>query len=165
MVQSLETPTATSDPAVVGTFQRVTLALAAATCLGAALELAMLRHWGTRTQLLAWLVLGIVVVGVVLRAISRSITAVRTARWVAVLAVIGSGVGMYFHLSSNLEIGPNNPAYRDTWDSMSVISQWWAAATGSVGATPLLAPGMIALAGILLAVSTIGMSARTGRAG
>ncbi|QSE84865.1 hypothetical protein [Rhodococcus koreensis] len=50
---------------LVGSFCAVLIGLAAFTCVGAALELASLRHWNEFDQFIPWFVLAPVAVGIV----------------------------------------------------------------------------------------------------
>jgi hypothetical protein len=64
--------------------------------------------------------------------------------------VLGSAFGVYEHVGANLAAGPLSGRYAADWESMPAVSQLWAAVTGAVGALPVLAPGMVGLAGALL---------------
>jgi hypothetical protein len=107
---------------LVSVYRRLLTWLGIGTALGACAELAMLRHWQGPGQLVPW----------------------------AVLAVLGGAFGVYEHVGANLAAGPLSGRYAADWESMPAVSQLWAAATGAVGTSPVLAPGMVGLAGALL---------------
>lgn len=125
--------------------------LATATAVGGLIELAMLRHWDG-IQLVPWVVLGLVAVvgGVTARGGPP-----RLAQATGALGLLGGGLGVWQHLAANHALGPQLAQYAQTWDGMSALEQWWLAATGAVGAAPALAPGMLALAGVLLIVAVL----------
>jgi hypothetical protein len=41
-----------------------------------------------------------------------------------------------------------------SWESLPAAAQWWKAATKAVGPAPVLAPGILAFAGLLALAST-----------
>jgi hypothetical protein len=110
----------------------------------------MLRHWHGPGQLVPWAVLAMLLLAAAAWLVRRSAATARVLQGTAVVAAVGSAFGIYEHLSANLDSGPLSGRYAAGWESMSAMSQLWTAATGSVGAAPLLAPGMVGLAGVLL---------------
>lgn len=138
-----------APPAVSLTrLRRATAGLASAAALGGMVELALLRHWDGR-QLIPWFILGsITVVGLVTAGGGPA----RLARATGGLGLLGALAGVWFHVSGNHALGPT---LVDGWDSMSPPAQWWEALSGSLGANPALAPGLLGLAGALLIVSVL----------
>lgn len=131
--------------------RRIVALLASAAALGGLVELAMLRHW-EGSQLIPWFVLALVAgVGVATAAGGPR----RLAQVTGVVAVLTAGIGAWQHLTANLALGPQLARYAQTWDSMSTLEQWWLAGSGAIGSAPLLAPGMVALAGVLLVVAVL----------
>jgi hypothetical protein len=65
--------------------------------------------------------------------------------------------GVYEHIASNYEAGPLDFRYADRWATMSMPARVWAAASGTVGPSPALAPATLALAGACLVLATIGL--------
>ncbi|MDO5503900.1 MAG: hypothetical protein Q4G67_12065, partial [Actinomycetia bacterium] len=133
--------------------------LATAVAVGGLVELATIRHW-EGLQLIPWFVLAIVaVVGVVALDAPPLLT-----RLVGTIAILGGALGVLQHLLGNLALGPHLPEYADAWPSASVLEQWWLAASGAVGAAPPLAPGLVAISGALLLISSIGSRSRAATA-
>ena len=118
-------------------------------------ELATLRHWNSTEQLVPWIVL-IVVAALAVAVWSKASPALlRLARLVAIGAVASSMFGMFEHIKENYDTAPLDRHYGPLWNSMSSLSKVWHAATGSVGPSPLLAPGLLAQAGLCLALATV----------
>lgn len=142
---------AASESATLAKIRRVVAVLASVTALGGLVELAMLRHWDG-IQLVPWFVLSLVaVVGVVTAGGGPA----RLAWATGVLGLLGGALGVWQHVAANHALGPRVAEYAQTWDSMSVLERYWLAGTGAVGAAPALAPGMLALAGVLLIVAVL----------
>ncbi|WP_262106654.1 hypothetical protein [Arthrobacter sp. Marseille-P9274] len=142
--------TGTDSVALVAVYRRILTWLGIGTALGACVELAMLRHWHDAGQLVPWAVLAVLLAAAAAWLVRRSVATARIMQGTAIVAVLGSAFGVYEHIGANLAAGPLSGRYSAVWDSMSAVSQLWAAATGSVGASPVLAPGMVGLAGVLL---------------
>jgi len=132
------------------------LGLAAVGVLLTGIELAMLRHWGTFERNIPWFVLAVTAVAIAALAISRDRRTVIAARLVGVVVAASSVYGIVQHVISNHDAGPLDGRYADTWSSMSALTQWWKAATETVGPTPPLAPAALALGGVCLWLATIG---------
>ena len=128
--------------------QQITALLASAAALGGLAELAMLRHW-SGVQLVPWVILSIILITGVVTARGGSRLLARVA---AGLGLIGAVAGGYFHVTGNHALGPH---LIENWDALGVLEQWWAAFSGTIGANPALAPGLLALAGALLLVSVM----------
>jgi hypothetical protein len=147
------TVTSAGESASLLRIQRILAVLAAATATGGLAEMAMLRHWAEPGQLLPWLVLAAVIVAAALVLLDRAPR--RLGLVVGAAAVVTGGIGVVLHLLQNLEIDPMLARYAQTWDSMSLPERLWAAVNGSIGGAPLLAPGMVTLAGVLLVLAVL----------
>jgi hypothetical protein len=103
-------------------------------------ELILLDHTEQALQWIPFVVSGAGVIAVAGAFISPGRTTMRILRWVMAAVALSSFVGVYYHFSGNLaftmEINP----------SFSVADAIWPAMKGSY---PLLAPGILFLAGIL----------------
>ncbi|MEX5298114.1 hypothetical protein RCG67_04955 [Kocuria sp. CPCC 205292] len=138
------------DARLVPVYRRVLTLLGIGTVLGALTELAMLRHWQGPAQLVPWAVLAVLLLGAAAWLVRRSAGTARTVRIAAVVSVLGSAYGVYEHVLANLRAGPADPRYAGVWESMSGAAQLWAATSGAVGPSPVLVPGTMGLAGVLL---------------
>ena len=148
------------DDRLVGALRRALLALAGAGVAVTAVELAMLRHWGSFTRNIPWAVLAITAAAIVGVAVRPSRPMFVTARITAAVVTASTAYGIVQHVIANHDAGPLDARYADRWDSMSAWSQWWAAATESVGPSPPLAPAALALGGVCLWLATIGWTLR-----
>lgn len=137
--------------------RRAFLLVAAGTCGGAVLELAMLRHWDGLDQLVPWVVLAALAVGIAAVALKPTPRVLLAARLLAVGSAFAGAFGVWEHVSSNWETAPLSATWASTWDTLSPLQQWWEAATGGAGIAPPLAPGFLALTGICLALATTGL--------
>lgn len=134
--------------------RRSMLGLAAAGILATALELATLRHWTTTTQLIPWFVLGVLAIGVLVLVVGPSPGMIRVVRTIALVAAISGLYGLYIHVQSNYDAAILDYHYTDRWPNMSLISKLWAASTGQVGPSPVMAPAVLSQCAICLALAT-----------
>jgi hypothetical protein len=134
----------TADP--TWPFRRGLLGLAGMTVLGIAVELAVERHWTQPGQLIAWaaLMLTGVAAGLLLRAPTAQ--RVRAARLLAVIVVCSAVVGIWQHIAANYDAAPLDFRYGATWASLPELERWWLAISKTVGPSPPLAPGALAIA-------------------
>ena len=155
--------TGVREAVLVARFRRGLLTLAASAAAGTALELAMLRHWNGVDQLVPWATLVMVAAGIAIVAFSGARAAVLTGRAIGCGSAIAGVFGVYEHIASNYEAGPLDFRYADRWATMSMPARVWAAASGTVGPSPALAPAILALAGACLLLATFGLpSAQVG---
>lgn len=134
--------------------RRSMLGLAAAGIIATALELATLRHWTTTTQLIPWFVLGICTIGVLIVGFgSRQM--IRVVRFTALVGAIGGLYGLFIHVQSNYDAAILDYRYTDRWPTMSLTSKLWAASTGQVGPSPVMAPAVLTQIGVCMFLSTI----------
>lgn len=136
------------------TLRRAMLGLAAAGIIATAVELATLRHWTTTTQLIPWLVLAVLAAGVLVIGIGSSRKMIRVIRVIAVLGAIGGLYGLFIHIQSNYDAAILDYHYTDRWPHMSLTSKLWAASTGQVGPSPVMAPAVLTQIAFCLALAT-----------
>lgn len=120
--------------------RRFLLAVTAAIFIGSVFELILIGHTEVTLQWTPFIISAVGLAAVVLARISPGRRTVLTLRWVMIVAMAGSLVGMWLHFSGNLaftqEINPSNTLTESIWPAMK-------------GSYPLLAPGIIFLAGVL----------------
>lgn len=125
--------------------RRFVLAAAVATYLAAAVELILVEHYEEWQQFLPFGMIGLGVLAAGWAWASPGHASVAAARWAGALAVGTSLAGVYWHVTGNLafvrEVMPDAGTAKVLWGTVS-------------GGNPLLAPGMIALAGLLAAAAT-----------
>lgn len=147
--------TAAGDPRPgADPFRLMLLGLAALTVASGAAELAMERHWGDPVKLVPWLMLGLLTLGIAGIAFLPSRATVLAARLLAAVAVGASAYGIWAHIDENHKAGPLDFRYSASWAQMSAREQWMKAITKTVGPAPVLAPALLAMAGLCLAGST-----------
>lgn len=125
--------------------RRFLLAAAVATYLAAAVELVLVGHYEDWQQILPFVM---VVLGVLASGwawVSSTPVSLQGTRWAGGLATVTALAGVYFHLTGNLEFA------REVQIGASSRELLWDAISGG---NPLLAPGMVALAGLLAAGAT-----------
>ena len=113
------------------------LALSAALYAGAMVELFLVEHTEDPAQLIPF---GLCALGILSLAGCRlrpGRASVRALRLVGALVVVGSAIGMAFHLNANVEIA------RETMPGASGAALFIA---GLSGGNPLFAPGILAVA-------------------
>ena len=134
--------------------RRMFLGLAALALAGTAAELAIGRHWKTLIQEIPWLGIGLATIALLLLLVRPSRGRVWLARLLAAGVIVVAGVGVWEHVAANYDAGTLDFRYADTWASMSWFSRWRIAATGGVGPSPVLAPGILAQAALCLLAAT-----------
>lgn len=144
-----------SEARTIELLRRALLALGALGVVGTAVELVMLRHWKTGTQMIPWFILALVVISIGLIAVRPTRLTVRAAQALTVVITLGGLFGMKEHVEANFNAGPLDRVYGPTWDSLSTTSQWWKAFTHTVGPSPTLAPGVLIQAALCVALATL----------
>ena len=133
--------------------RRFLLAAAAATHAAAAAELVFVEHYEGPWQVAPFGMIAVGLVAVAWAWAAPSRGSLMALRWAGALAVVGSLIGVVQHAAGNLdfarEVSPGAGAGEMAWEALS-------------GGYPLLAPGMIALAGLLAAAATYRHSALAG---
>ncbi len=134
-----------SATVVVNRLQRLLLILAACLCVGTIIELRLRDHIKEPPQLIPFglCVVGLVAILAVLIRPGRN--TIRTLRVLMACLVIGSLLGVYFHLQNNFEL---ELEMRPGASPGDVVMQ------ALTGASPLLAPGILALAAVLAMAGT-----------
>jgi hypothetical protein len=132
--------------------------LAAVAIVGTALELAMLRHWDGLEQLVPWFALTALTAALAAATWARAV-AVKWVRVVSGLAAATAAFGVWVHVHANYDAAPLDAVYGPKWDTMSLLSRWWAAVTAQVGAAPTIVPGALAYIAAMIWFSTLGDAA------
>ena len=134
--------------------RRILALIAVGTAAGGLVEMALLRHWGEATQIIPWVVLiAVLVVGLLVATGGGSRIG---AQVTGAAGLLTGAIGIFLHLSENLDEGEDLAQYAQTWESMPVLERVWLALNGTVGEAPLLAPGMVSLAGVILFIAVLG---------
>jgi UPF0716 family protein affecting phage T7 exclusion len=147
-------PSAPGPDDAAAVLRRGVLALALGAIAVTAAELASERHWGRPVRLIPWACLALLLLSVLVIVGAARRSTLLAARAAAVLVVAGSAVGVWEHLEENLGAGPLDRRYASSWDAMSPLQHVWKAASGAVGPAPLLAPGILAGAAVLVLLAT-----------
>ncbi len=142
-----------SDTATI--LRRSMLGLAAAGIAATAVELATLRHWTTTTQLIPWLVLAVLIAGVLIVTVGPSRQMIRVVRAIAVIAALSGLYGLFIHVKANYDAAILDFHFTDRWPHMSLTSKVWAASTGQVGPSPVMAPAVLTQCAVCLALATL----------
>ncbi len=134
-----------NDEMVLDRLRRFLLAMAGLLLIGTLVELVAIKHWDQPLQITPFTLSIVGLAGVAwawFRTERKSLLAVR---WLMVPLALGSLVGVFFHVRGNIEIFTETHAHASL---MAIVG----AAMG--GHNPLVAPGMLALAGILAGATT-----------
>jgi hypothetical protein len=134
-----------SAAVVVNRFRRLLLILSACLCVGTIVELRLRDHIKEPPQLIPFglCAAGLIVILAVLIRPDRN--TIRALRVLMAFLVIGSVLGVYFHLQNNFEL---ELEMRPGASPGDVVMQ------ALTGASPLLAPGILALAAVLAIAGT-----------
>ena len=134
--------------------RRGLIALTVLGILAAAFELATERHWNGLQQLIPWLAVAVLAVASALVLIRgrRGVTAVRV---LALLVLGASMYGVVDHILVNYNAGALDQRYAATWDTLPLVKRWWFATTKTVGPAPTLAPGVLGQSALLLLLATL----------
>ncbi|TMR22401.1 hypothetical protein ETD86_11750 [Nonomuraea turkmeniaca] len=127
------------------------LALVAIGIAGATFELAFERHWESPTQLIPWAALGVLTLALILLAFGGSPRTVTVVRVLALVVLLTAAYGGFVHVSVNYGAGGSD----SEWSTLSPLTQWWYAATKTVGFAPPLAPGMLAQSALMLLLASL----------
>lgn len=134
-----------NDKSLIAQFRLFLLGLSAFMSLGTIVELILTEHYKEPMQLVpfALCILSLAVVGAVLVWPNR--TTIWALRGTMAVAAFGSLIGMWEHIQSNMEV------VNEVKSSLTGLPALWEALHGQA---PLLAPGILALAGILAIAAT-----------
>lgn len=135
-------------------FRWFLLVLAGLMCVGTAVELWLQEHTGTAVQFIPFVLCGAALLVVILVLLRPSRGTIWTLRLVMALVISGSLFGMFEHFEHNLafemEIRPTATAVSLLADTLH-------------GASPMLAPGILALTAVLALAATYYHPALGGR--
>jgi hypothetical protein len=120
--------------------------LATMAVAGTAVELATDRHWDSPIQLIPWFALAAAVAALFLVARDGGGGSRRWARPFTIAVGASALLGIFEHVRANVEAGYLDATYGATWAARSSLERWWIAASGGVGPSPVLAPGVLLLA-------------------
>ena len=140
------------EPQPLRKIRLVLALLAAEPAVGGQLELAMLRDWEDTVHLLTREALAVVAVVGVLTALGGP---TRVAQVTGLAALLTGGIGVLIHLTENLDYGEDLAQYAQTWEATPFLERLWLVLNGTVTYAPTLAPGMVALSGVILFISVL----------
>ena len=109
----------------------------------------------TTTQLIPWLVLAVLGIGVLIVAFGPSRQMLRVVRTVALIAALSGVYGLYIHVKANYDAALLDFHFTDRWPHMSLMSKLWAAGSGQVGPSPVMAPAVLSQCAVCLALATL----------
>ena len=123
--------------------------------LGTMVELAAERHWQNFVQLIPWMSIGVLFAAFIVLLLRPTVGGIRVARASALLVALSTVVGVYYHVKENHKAGFLDFRFAETWATMSFTSQWWKAASKTVGPAPTLAPAALVIACLCLFFATL----------
>jgi hypothetical protein len=133
-------PPSGAEPELLSTIRRILLALVLLGIVGLTLELSLLEHTESATQLLPFVVLGAGLGMSAKLAFRPTPRSLRLFQAVMLLFVATGLLGLYLHLRGNIEFE------RETDPSAHGLELFWRSLRGGV---PLLAPAAMAQLGLL----------------
>lgn len=143
-----------SDAVIVTRLRRFLLGLSAFICVGTLVELFLTEHWQETAQLIPFVLSVAGLVALAGMMVFPHPNAIMALRVVMAGLIAGSLLGMTLHLYNNfafeLDIRPNAAMGEVTLDALT-------------GVNPLLAPGILAIAGLLALAATYHHPALTRR--
>jgi hypothetical protein len=122
------------------TLRRIVLLIIAFGVVGTLTELFLIGHYQAANQWPPLVLLGLTGIASIAMWQNPSRNVLRVFRWLMVVVVLSSLVGVYFHLRGNLDFK------RETNPNLTGLPLLWKAVTSG---TPVLAPGMMAQMGLL----------------
>lgn len=134
-----------TDQVILQRLRRFLLAVVAFICVGTLFELLLLDHTEETLQWIPFIFSAIGIVSVSAVWVAPKTGSVKILRWVMVGMAAASLLGMYLHFSGNLAFT------REINPSFSLMESILPAMKGSY---PLLAPGILLLAGVLGVAAT-----------
>lgn len=138
-----------TDAVVLGRLRRFLLLLAAALCLGTFVELALSEHTETAMQILPFVLAGLGLLALLALLWRRSRATLLGLRAVMLGLGLGGALGVWQHFAANLafelEIRPGATAAAVLPEALR-------------GASPLLAPGILAVIAALALAATYGLA-------
>ncbi len=143
-VHSAATPTMT-DKVIVERLRLFLLSLSGLMCLGTIAELWLAEHTKEVIQWLPFILCGLGLVVIIAVWLRPNLATIWTLRGTMAVTMLGSLIGIYEHLTSNLEV------VNEVKPNLTGLAALWQAARG---AAPLMAPGILALAAIIALAAT-----------
>jgi hypothetical protein len=128
------------EPELLSTIRRILLALVLLGIVGLVPELLLLKHTGSATQLIPFLVLGLGLVNGVVLWVRPTRRGIRIFQAVMLLFIVAGVLGLYYHFRGNVEFElEEDPSARG-------LDLLWRSLNGGV---PTLAPGAMVQLGLL----------------
>ena len=125
---------------VVGKLRGFLLGLLFLGIVGSAAELVLLKHWVVTWQLVPFFAMGLGLVTGLASTLKPAKETLRLHQFVMLIFIAAGLIGIYLHFATNmefeLELDPSIHGFRLFWNSLK-------------GATPTLAPGLMAQLGLL----------------
>ena len=141
------------------------LGLAALGVIGAAVDLAMSRHWQSAIQLVPWASLLGLAVALALIAARPTGRTLWAARALLLVVAASAALGIYHHVAANYATAPLDFRYSERWEQMSMAARLWAAGGQAVGPSPTMVPGLLAYLAVMGWLATLRHPARLGAHG
>lgn len=135
--------------------RRALLALTGVALAGTTAELVIGRHWESAPQLIPFVVIALAAGALGLIAFARTRGAVSAARGICAVVLAASLFGVWEHIEGNEHAGALDQRTAATWETTPATQRFWLAASGGVGPSPPLAPGVLAQAGLMLLAATL----------
>jgi hypothetical protein len=79
---------------------------------------------------------------------------IRVVRFIALVAALSGVYGLYIHVKANYDAAILDYHFTERWPHMSLLSKLWAASTGQVGPSPVMAPAVLSQCAVCLALAT-----------
>jgi hypothetical protein len=136
---------ATTSKSVEDRLRLFLFGLSGVMCLGTIVELWLAEHTKQLIQFLPFILCGLGLAAVIAVLLRPSRSTLWALRLVMGLAAFGSLIGVYEHITSNLEL------VREVKPNLALVGALWQAAHG---AAPLLAPGTLAVAALVAIAAT-----------
>lgn len=134
-----------SEPAAARGLRQGLLGLAALTAVGTGLELVLLEHAGSPPQVVPFVAMGLGLVAVAAGGLAPSRRTVWSLRGAAVMLVLAGALGVFEHLEHNYAF---EAEIRPTEEPAALMVH------AIQGASPALAPGAVALMGLIAGLAT-----------
>lgn len=135
--------------------RRAILVLTGVALAGTTAELVITRHWESPVQVLPFVVIGLAAVALGLVAAARHARLVHLARVLGIVVLVAAAFGVWEHIEGNEHAGALDQRTAATWEATPPVRRFWLAASGGVGPSPPLAPGVLAQAALMLLAATL----------
>ncbi|MGE3857549.1 MAG: hypothetical protein AB7G21_11405 [Dehalococcoidia bacterium] len=131
------------------------LVLTGVALAGTTAELVITRHWESTVQVLPFVIVGVAAVALGLVAAARRARLVRIARVLSIIVLLAAAFGVWEHIEGNEHAGALDQRTAATWETTPALQRFWLAASGGVGPSPPLAPGVLAQSALMLLAATL----------